>query len=486
MEAKFPLRKIQKEQLDSVLRAHQEWLETKGTKGKRASLCMFDLSGFDLQEADLRKADISCSNFDGVSIIGTRLEEADLQEAILANLKGVKSSQFGGANVCGTILPDGLNWDISLQSADELSKKAGKLLIWMLAICIYSLLTVATTTDAKLITNSPTSALPFVNAQIPIVYFYTVAPPLIVGFFIWFHLYLIKLWEVLITLPAIFPDGNSLDSKLCSWLPVGMVYSFFFRLRNYRRPLFFLTQKYLIVASAWVGVPFTLFLMWFTYLKRQDLWQSYIHTILVIFSIVVSLSFYFHMKNILSFRKQQYYIVNLKKPWRLFSVLGLGLLLFFITYSSILGNYYFNKEISLTKKIVPGLLMITGIPRIIDISGQNVSVGYSGEDINLIQGAQLKGRRLRYCHAFKAFLVNADLRFANLYNAFLSGANLRCANLRHAQMQSCYLIGSDLRESDLSFTNLQNADLSEADCRKASFILANLKKAIIVRTVLSG
>lgn len=483
MEHKSPIRKLRKEELTEILVAHREWLESSGKKGQKANLCDVDLSGLDLHEADFRRADLGGVNFGEVNLIETRLEEAYLKEADLTKAIGIMPSQFAAANVCGAKLPDEFSWNEGLKYADELSKKVGKLFFLMLAVCAYSLLTIATTTDAKLITNSPTSALPFVNSQIPIVYFYVAVPPALLGFFIWFHLYLIRLWEILSTLPAIFPDGTPLDKKVYPWLPIGMVHSYSFSLKNSKQLIFYRIQRWLTIISIWIVLPVTLFLMWFMYLKRQDLWLSYFQGVLFILAIAFACSFYHQMKNILGDQKRLYYFINYKRPWRILSLIGFGYIIYLISFSSILDNYTFDKEIHIKKKLVPGLLMILRLPRTADISGQQVSIKFSTEDKpTSVQGAQLRNRNLRYCRAFRSFLANADLRFSNLHNAYLSEANLRWANLRRSYMQKCYFVGADLRESDLSLAYLKDADLSEADCKKASFCFSNLKKAIMVRT----
>ena len=73
----------------------------------------------------------------------------------------------------------------------------------MLLVCAYTLLTAATTTDAALVTNSGTSPLPIVGSRIAIVRFYLVMPVLLLGFYVYFHLYTQRLWESLAVLPRL-------------------------------------------------------------------------------------------------------------------------------------------------------------------------------------------------------------------------------------------------------------------------------------------
>ena len=55
--------------------------------------------------------------------------------------------------------------------------------------------------------------------------------------FIYFHIYLQRLWEVLATLPAIFPDGRRLDERSHPWLLGDLVRRYLPRLRRQRLAL---------------------------------------------------------------------------------------------------------------------------------------------------------------------------------------------------------------------------------------------------------
>ena len=77
----------------------------------------------------------------------------------------------------------------------------------MLLGCVYAWLTIATTTDARLLTNSASSPLPIIQTEIPIALFYLAAPLLLVSFYVYLHLYLQSMWRGLATLPARFPSA---------------------------------------------------------------------------------------------------------------------------------------------------------------------------------------------------------------------------------------------------------------------------------------
>jgi len=146
-----------------------------------------NFSGANLYEASLSKALLTGSNFSGALLIRTNLREANLtktelrnanlQDADLNNAKGLVAVQLAGANVSGAKLPEDIAKFDGLGYVEEISKKAGKLFISMLLGCVYAWLTIGTTTDVGLLTNSSSSPLPVIQAKIPIAGFYWAAPP---------------------------------------------------------------------------------------------------------------------------------------------------------------------------------------------------------------------------------------------------------------------------------------------------------------------
>src|SRR5437868_5344636 len=83
-----------------------------------------------------------------------------------------------GADLRGARLPDGCIADEALNLAEEVSKNTGNAFLSMLLACAFTWLTIATTRDVALLTNNATSKLPIINADIPILGFYMVAPVL--------------------------------------------------------------------------------------------------------------------------------------------------------------------------------------------------------------------------------------------------------------------------------------------------------------------
>ncbi|HXO37426.1 MAG TPA: pentapeptide repeat-containing protein, partial [Candidatus Acidoferrum sp.] len=183
--------------------------------GKGTLLWNANLSNADLYQVNLRGADLQDVNFSGADLYQAALRESNLQGADLSTAKGgLLSRQLAGSDLTGAKLPEPLAklYD-SLSSVKEISDSAQKLFLALLAGCLYSWLTIAQTTDVELITNRATTPLPIIQAAIPIVGFYVVAPLILLCLYFYFHFYLQKLWEELGSLPAVFTDGRELHKR---------------------------------------------------------------------------------------------------------------------------------------------------------------------------------------------------------------------------------------------------------------------------------
>src|SRR5262249_31290516 len=133
--------------------------------------------------------------------------------------------------------------------------------------CAYAALTIASTTDAGLLGNSTSTRLPIVGTDISVVPFYWVAPLLLLGLYIYFHVYLQDVWEELASLPAFFPDGTPMHRKMYPWLLGHLPRAYWWRLRTEHTLLSDL-KLLLSHGAAWCAVPLTLVLFWWKYLSR--------------------------------------------------------------------------------------------------------------------------------------------------------------------------------------------------------------------------
>ena len=77
------------------------------------------------------------------------------------------------------------------------------------------------------------------------------------------------MWESLADLPAVFPDGKSLDKRANPWLFTGLVRSYMPELKKNRPPMSRL-QGGIAIVTGWWTVPLTIMIFWLWYLRRHD------------------------------------------------------------------------------------------------------------------------------------------------------------------------------------------------------------------------
>jgi hypothetical protein len=121
--------------------------------------------------------------------------------------------QLAATNLSQAKLPREIESFELLETARGLAENASKVFLIILGAVAYTFLTIANTKDVQFITDVGTSQLPLINTQVPIVAFFIATPIVLLGVFIYFHIYLQRLWEALAKLPAVFPDGLTLDEK---------------------------------------------------------------------------------------------------------------------------------------------------------------------------------------------------------------------------------------------------------------------------------
>jgi uncharacterized protein YjbI with pentapeptide repeats len=469
-----------------------------------ANLRGVDLSNADLYQTNFRGADLQDVNFASANLFHADLRESNLQGADLSTAKGgLLSRQLAGSVLTGAKLPEPLaKLYADLSSAKEISSNAQKLFLALLAGCLYSWLTIAQTTDVELITNRATTPLPIIQAAIPIVGFYVVAPLILLCMYFYFHFYLQKLWEELGSLPAVFTDGRELHKRTDPWLLNDLVRSHFVKLKD-DRPFLSYFQSWASIPLAWWLVPITLFAFWLQYIRRHDLFGTIVHALLLTLSIFSAVRLYkvasrtlrgaectvFRWKNL---RQKANY-------WRLGSVTGLGALLVVISLGAIFGRPCprdqckgFEPQIKSPSTWIPWVLTRAGSHTFVILINADLSIKPGNwddqeEKVGSVKGADLTGRDLRYAYAFHAFfakalMVRASLQHINFFGCDLREAHLEYsyltdADLSNSSLKDALLISADLRNATLRFVSLKNAALNSADLTGANLEGADLKYA---------
>ena len=227
------------EELKELLKKHQKWLDTDGQEGQRADL----------------------SNV--VDLMGGRL---------------------AGANLAGAKMPPHLRRFRELVHVDQTVLIARPIYLILLLVCIYTIITIFSTDDIGIITNSKLELLPDVALGIPISGFFIIFPMLLFALYIYLHLYLYRMWQVLGGLPSVFHDGTPLDQAISPWLSTAFV-RFYQKCVVEEPSMLGVSQRWVTVLLVWWTVPITLIFLWARYLVRHDWSVTTLHVVLVALSV---------------------------------------------------------------------------------------------------------------------------------------------------------------------------------------------------------
>jgi uncharacterized protein YjbI with pentapeptide repeats len=481
-----------------------------------------NLAEADLNQANLRGAEFQNVNFSNANLFKADLRETNLQGADLSTAKGgLLSRQLAGSDLTGAKLPEPLaKLYAEMSSAKEISSNAQKLFLALLAGCLYSWLTIAQTTDVELITNRATTPLPVIQAAIPIVGFYVVAPLILLCLYFYFHFYLQKLWEELGSLPAVFTDGRELHKRTDPWLLNDLVRSHFTKLKD-GRPFLSYFQAWVSVVLAWWAVPITLYWFWGRFLKRHDLLWTSFHALLFVVSAFSAVELYRIAHSTLQGQvRAGFNLRTALTQWHKYrSVLflvGCACMMIWISHQAIFGvpiedplwtdvrglpvNYSPNTWISRIRDWVSDSPFANLTNADVSIKPQDWT-GKKTEELDLVKGATLISANLRYAKAPNAFLAKAHLENSDLYGALLIFADMRRSSLQGTRLDKAVMIKSQLNAADLTAAslvdvNLMGADMSEANLQSAklsnasllgvTLIDANLQSAILTNASVMG
>ncbi len=492
-------RRIAESTLKEMLDGHRQWATTDGKKGRRAILAGYnlqdmclehvmldraDLSNADLtnanleeahlngaelqgailtranlthahlkcaildytslQDAQLINADLSgaslvSANLPGCQLQGTNFRGVQLRQSDFRNALGISVYQFGGSDITSCLLPESIQQFGGLTIVEERSKAGRRLLLSMLLACVYIWLTIGTTTDKDIVTNSATSPLPIIGSKIPLAGFYPAAATILLAFYIYFHLYLQRLWEALTQLPARFVDGRTLTESVYPWIFSGLVDRYVEFLRQ-ARPVLSRLQWTISLIIGWWVVPATLILIWIRNIVRHDWLSTGLLIVLCSLSIWFGVIFFLLFKGTLR-GKTGHPIILGAVPTVLFACV-----LTYTSYQWIDGPR----------------------PWSADLMGAEVSkkpAGWTGQEVDLVRGANLFMADLRDARFHNAFVVGAYMRGADLRGASFFNADLRGADLIDADLRGAFLSEADLRGANLTGANLTGAYLGETDLR---------------------
>ena len=425
-----------------------------------------------LKHSDFHNTNFYQATLNGTNLSDSNFTEADLTEAGFTNtslqktdFSGAKlaGTQFGGADVTDATFSQENYFEGRLKNVEEASKISRTLYFALLTALALSGLTIFSTKDLALLTNSTDFTLPIVQTPIPIVAFYYIAPVLLTGLFFYFHIYLTHLYKLISNLPAVFQDGSPLPEKIYPWMLGTWVEMYYERLHPKDQPLPPLAnlRKLFVVFFGWVSTPVLIFLFWVRYLPKHDPLGSFLHILLFAVTLFAARYFYDMVLETMQFRKIS--------PWswgRLihleisFSTPFIGLVLL-VTTIAIWGN---STNFPLYKHYM--VLDLAGMEISKKPGKWNIELEYINpyqdektikalkekhrEQLSRAKGVKWQGVNLNSVYAPWVFLANSDLKKAQL-----RGANIINANLEGAKLYRANLRGADLRRANLEGANLE-------------------------------
>ena len=245
---------------------HLEGADLMGAHLEGADLSEADLEGADLSEAvlrdanlwgsDLRVANLRGADAQNAKLWGANLTDADVREANLRNADlggtdGLQVQALARSNASNATLPADVAEFDGLTVVEAASQSARKLFVSVGLACAYAALAISTESA-----QSDILELPIIGIEISVRGFFHVVPVLLALGFGYFHLQMQRVWEEIARLPAIFPDGKSIDQKVHPWLVTGIVRAHVPYVRD--EPVrFFPLQWFIVVTLAWGLVPLT-------------------------------------------------------------------------------------------------------------------------------------------------------------------------------------------------------------------------------------
>jgi uncharacterized protein YjbI with pentapeptide repeats len=523
--------------LAEILDQHKTWVESGGESGVKADLCgvnlakadltgvnfqgaslhRTNLAGADLSMANLRGASLVRSNLQNANLLGTELRGANLMGANLYGAEGLWFGRLGGTNLFDAVLPESISAVDSSKAIGDATKVARWFYFLTVGASVLCCALIAFTTDVRLLLN--TSAVPSLKLGnvLPMTGLYLGGPLVLLALSLRFHFLLLRLWGSMAALPAVFPDGQTLE-KDGPWYLMGLVRRHF-RWQNDTKSAMTTFETILSTVLAYWIVPATMLFFWVRYLPKQDFRGTLLHVLLITLSVAMATSVPFVVSRVL--RPGDLRLPKPKNSIRMVlgtmrAALATGCLLFLFSFGVNRGLPFDHgtsggESPADVKRWASMVFQSVGYRPYAEMTEAALSTPpprgteWTEETVEGITGAHLNQMNLRFARGYRAFLINAKLWRANLDGAYLSEADLRGANLREALLRSAVLdraqaahavfvsakatganfSAADLRFADLSYGTFENAVLSNARVSGASLYAVNLRNAQLLRTDLS-
>ena len=493
---KFSERETNSESWNNSVQLHKLWRDTNGHDGQRIlltgefceghkSLLLSDLIGADFKNAtfnDINFAsdDLTATSFIDTSFWNVDFSSADLSHSVFENclfngstsfrnsvlqeskfsvgLSREDSTLFGGADLTGAKFYDDKHYASEIKYVSELSKNAKPVFILIISACLFVWLTISTTKDIDYFINASVASLPIIGTEISTVGFYLISPLILLGIYVYFHVYLQRIWESLGRLPAIFATGRCLDRSVYPWLLIGSIYDYFPVLKAHR-PYLASLQIYICFIGAWALVPITVLSLLLRFLPSHDLFRLTVLLVIFLCSLVFGISFIQGLRIALLGPSPSRNVNSIITEGRFLSIVIIVPIIIFIAISS-----NFNLGPDLTE---------------LELQGKN----FTGKNLQI---ASFQNSELSQTDFSNANLLLADFQYVKARHAKFDWANMAGVNLRNGDFGSTAFKNSNLKWAELTSANLANSDFSFAILEEASLDHVNARGAVFNLTTLRG
>jgi uncharacterized protein YjbI with pentapeptide repeats len=436
-----------------------------------------DLSDFawteeDFTKCDLRGANLSSCGFNGARFEGAELWNTDLSDSDLTAAKKLLPAQLAATDLKRAKLPEALTKFEALEASAKLADNASKVFLTILGAVAFIFLTLATTTDVQLFANSTNTKLPVIGTDVAIRNFYWAIPIVLLALFIYFHIYLQRLWEALAALPAVFPDGRRLDEKSHPWLLTDLVRRHLPRLQKKAVALSRLQSVVSMILGYWI-VPVTLAFISWRLLPLHNRWViGYYQAAMLAFAVGLALCFLRNRRETFKDRPRKVGRMPHFSRWLnvgqgIPAAIVVGLLFCSVTFCLDVPASLENAELN-------------------DANLRSANLVHADLWKAHLEGADLRSADLRNAYLVAAHLENARLNDAHLEGADLTNAELNDAHLNYAYLESAHLEGANLKGANLRSAHLEGAHLNRARLYKADLRSAHLEGANLEGADLEG
>ncbi len=421
--------------------------------------------------------------------------------------------------------------------AEQVTKHARTSWLGLLGFLAFAGVTLLGVEDKDFFAYGVETELPLIGVSIPTSSFFWTAPILATALYLHLHLYLLKLWQIVSSLPDRI-DGGPLGTRLWPWLVTDWALA---RRGDQGAPPPLRTIQWLLtVGLVWLAGPLVLFGFWWRSMVKHDLLlTSALGLLLVLMLYVGGAGWVFARKRPARVketdadgrRRGRGVVVWIRRAgatlWRLtrlgwlpaqvrravvFVLMAAPVLWISVQRTWLgtppterripipLSGDMIIEELTLWEHVVlegriplaratltnaqlsvkPSDWLDRDIARLEFLRGLPAGTELAGEENECFE-AEWRRRRAEYLsHINAPVLRNADLRGAGLYRAFLARANLSYANLEGASLYGAHLegasrFGAHLEGADLHFAHLEGAKLLNAHLEGADLRGADLR-----------